>query len=172
MRLEELCFADNALTTKSFGLLSRILRLAAMDLRDLDLSNNKFSVETVDDTCLWEDFLGALGSCTALRRVDLSGSPLGAKGFEILAKVYARQRRPPDSFKLDTNGSVTKIGDALHAEIASKLSTPAVGGLRESHVTRSSPNSDSTSLDKSSHLKEEIPDEILQGSQVLRSHTD
>ena len=89
--LEELCLRGNQLRTDSLVSLAEIVRLAAGDLRDLDLSENELVVESESDVLAWEQFLSSLSRCFVLRRLDLSGNSLGVKGFEILAKMYERE---------------------------------------------------------------------------------
>ena len=89
--LEELCLKANKLTVISLEHLTPIIELVANDLRDLDLSDNLISINDPDDVLSWESFLTALSRCCVLRRLDLSGNDLGTKGFEVLARVYARE---------------------------------------------------------------------------------
>ena len=77
VRLEELCLKDNKLDAKCLVDLGHVLRLAADDLRDLDLSNNSISIITDADTAAFEYFLRSFADCYLLRRVDFSGNPLG-----------------------------------------------------------------------------------------------
>ncbi|KAL8939030.1 MAG: hypothetical protein Q9216_003579 [Gyalolechia sp. 2 TL-2023] len=91
-QLEELCLKANALDTTCLPALARIVRLAACDLRDLDLSDNCFSINGHRDADVWEDFLESFGRCYMLRRIDLSSNVLGPKAFEVLARVYGRER--------------------------------------------------------------------------------
>ena len=60
------------------------------DLKDLDLSRNEIRVDTDSDALAWERFLSAFENCTTLRRLDLSGNPLGPRGLEIFMRAYAR----------------------------------------------------------------------------------
>ena len=77
VRLEELCLRDNKLDAKCLVDLGQVLRLAADELKDLDLSNNAISIITNDDTAAFEYFLRSFAECYVLRRVDFSGNPLG-----------------------------------------------------------------------------------------------
>lgn len=98
-RLEELCVKDNQLTIASLQALTPVVRLAFRDLRDLDLSNNMIAVNTEDEVAVWENFLMSFEQCCALRRIDWSGNPLGTRAFEVLLRVYAKERpidlKPP-----------------------------------------------------------------------------
>ncbi|KAL8917099.1 MAG: hypothetical protein Q9208_008138 [Pyrenodesmia sp. 3 TL-2023] len=89
--LEELCLKDNKLNAVSLPALAEILRLAACDIRDLDLSDNDFAITNSRDADAWQGFLESIGDCYQLRRIDLSGNKLGPKAFEVLAKVYSRE---------------------------------------------------------------------------------
>ncbi|KAI4195106.1 MAG: hypothetical protein LQ346_003530 [Caloplaca aetnensis] len=91
--LEELCLKNNNLNAACLLPLAKILRLAAFDIRDLDLSNNDFAIANNRDADAWQDFLESVGGCCLLRRMDLSGNKLGPKAFEVLAKVYSQE--PP-----------------------------------------------------------------------------
>lgn len=113
VRLEELCLRDNKLEIRSLPHLSQIISLAAHDLRDLDLSENVITVTTDDEVRLWEDFLTSFSDCCVLRRIDLSGNPLGHRAFEVLARVYGRQKSVDlapannlaESLEMSTRGS-------------------------------------------------------------------
>ena len=89
--MEELDLADNDLTAQCLIPLSAVIRLGAEDLQDIDLSNNKISVLTDDDVIAWESFLTSLKDCSVLRRLDLSGNPLGPRAFEVLVRAYSRE---------------------------------------------------------------------------------
>ena len=77
VKLEELCLRDNELDAKCLMDLGLVIRSAAHDLEDLDLSNNCISTVTDADTAAWEYFLRSFAECYALRRVDFGGNPLG-----------------------------------------------------------------------------------------------
>ena len=77
VRLEELCLRDNKLDASCLVDLGQVLRVAADELKDLDLSNNSISIITDDDTAAFEYFLRSFAECYVLRRVDFSGNPLG-----------------------------------------------------------------------------------------------
>ncbi|KAI4193407.1 MAG: hypothetical protein LQ350_008334 [Teloschistes chrysophthalmus] len=91
LQLEELCLKANRLDATCLPALARIVSLAAYDLRDLDLSDNHFSITTPEDATAWELFLTSFARCCMLRRIDLSGNLLGAKAFEVLSRVYSRE---------------------------------------------------------------------------------
>jgi len=100
VKLEEVCLKGNELTASSLKPLAKVVALAADDLRDLDLSENRISITTSDDAAAWEEFLEAFSSCCVLRRIDFSGNNLGSKAFEVLAKVYGQEK------SLDTQDTV------------------------------------------------------------------
>ena len=89
--LEELGLKGNQLTARSLWALSRVVALAAHDLRDLDLSDNSISIVTTEEAAAWKVFLESFSRCCVLRRVDLSGNPLGPQAYEILARVYGKE---------------------------------------------------------------------------------
>lgn len=91
VRLEELCLRDNKLDATSLQSLSAVIQLACDDLRDLDLSGNNITINTLVEVAAWEGFLVSFSKCCVLRRLDFSGNCLGPKAFEILAKVYANE---------------------------------------------------------------------------------
>ncbi|KAL8655598.1 MAG: hypothetical protein Q9226_002981 [Calogaya cf. arnoldii] len=91
VQLEELCLKANKLNTACLPALAQIIRHASHELRDLDISDNAFTITTTHDADAWEDFLESFADCCVLRRIDLSGSPLPSKVFEILARVYSRE---------------------------------------------------------------------------------
>ncbi|KAI9741342.1 MAG: hypothetical protein M1834_003059 [Cirrosporium novae-zelandiae] len=90
IHLEELCLADNKISVISLDPLADIIKLAGDELEDLDLSGNEIKIESDQDGEIWERFLESFKFCSVLRRVDFSGSPLGPKAFEILARVYSK----------------------------------------------------------------------------------
>ncbi|KAL8695130.1 MAG: hypothetical protein Q9218_000298 [Villophora microphyllina] len=91
LQLEELCLKANGLDAACLPALAHIVSLAAHDLRDLDLSDNHFFIASPEDANAWELFLRSFAQCCMLRRIDLNGSPLGSKAFEVLARVYSRE---------------------------------------------------------------------------------
>ena len=91
VRLEELCLRDTKLDARCLRSLGKVIKLVAGDLRDLDLSDNLFTITTPEEVTAWEEFLLAFSECCVLRRLDLSGNVLGPRAFEILAKVYGRE---------------------------------------------------------------------------------
>lgn len=91
VRLEELCLRDSQLDTLSLPSIAHIVALAANDIRDLDLSENRFTIVNEEDAKAWEGFLISLADCCVLRRIDLSSNKLGSRAFEILTRVYAKE---------------------------------------------------------------------------------
>ena len=92
VKLEEVCLNGNELTALSLRPLAKVVALAAGNIRDLDLSENRISITTSDDAAAWEEFLEAFSSCCALRRIDFSRNGLGSKAFEVLARVYGKEK--------------------------------------------------------------------------------
>ena len=92
VHLEELCLKGNELTALSLRPLAMVIGLASRDLRDLDISENLFTITSNEDAAAWEEFLEAFSECYVLRHIDFSGNALGPKAFEILARVYSRER--------------------------------------------------------------------------------
>lgn len=110
--LEDVNLSGNGITTASLARLAPIIKLAHLDLKTLDLRANKIRVETVDQAVQWETFLQAFRSCRKLRRVDFSeNAKLGAKAFEIMAKVHVNE--PPIS-AMPYRGNTSVI--SLHAD--------------------------------------------------------
>lgn len=106
LRLEELCLRDSRLDNATLPLLAQLVSMAGNDLRDLDLSENSFTIDSGPSTAAWEIFLDSLASSCVLRRIDLSGNGLGPRAFEIFTRVYAREC-PIDPMLL-TEGDVTR----------------------------------------------------------------
>jgi hypothetical protein len=95
IKVEEMCFRGNNLTAKSLQSIAAVVNRSSADLKDLDISNNKISIDTDKDAEAWEMFLSSFRDCFMLRRLDMSGNALGHKGFEILTKVYTREQTHP-----------------------------------------------------------------------------
>ena len=91
VRLEEIDLKGNRLSPASLIDLSAIVQLACNDLRDLDLSSNQLCINSTTILEDWQQFLRALSKCCVLRRLDLSNNQLGAKAFEVLARVYGQE---------------------------------------------------------------------------------
>jgi len=128
VKLEELCLRDNNLDITSLPALGQVVRHAAKDLRDLDVSSNLISVSTDSEAQIFEGFLRCFGECSVLRRLDLSGNKLNQKAFEILTKVYG-QEEPMDpvssaGFCQDLNNDESK-GCSL-ALVEKRLKNPSV----------------------------------------------
>lgn len=88
VRLEDLNLAGNDISTVSLDRLAPAIELACYDLKTLDLSNNKIEVNTDGQAAQWEHFLRSFRDCRRLRRLDLSGNPLGSRALEIFARVH------------------------------------------------------------------------------------
>ncbi|KAK8173794.1 hypothetical protein IWX90DRAFT_476363 [Phyllosticta citrichinensis] len=91
-RLEELHLSGNDLTTSSLRALAKIIKLAQLEIVDLDLSNNNITVKNDQEACDFTFFLESLRHCRVLRRLDLSHNNLsGPRAFECLTRVYVKQ---------------------------------------------------------------------------------
>ena len=75
--MEELCLRENKLDAKCLIDLGLVIRSAAHDLEDLDISNNAISIITDEDTAAFDFFLRSFAECYVLRRVDFGGNALG-----------------------------------------------------------------------------------------------
>lgn len=101
--------SDNALTTRSLARLAPIIHHSRFSLQTLDLSGNNITVTTKHEARDWEAFLSSFKSCMALRRVDFSHNiNLGSWAFEILARVYNREK-PVDPLRPCGNTSVISL---------------------------------------------------------------
>ncbi|KAI5841549.1 hypothetical protein DFP73DRAFT_633327 [Morchella snyderi] len=90
-KLDELNLSENKITLIGLSHLTRVVKLAAKDLKDLDLSRNIIQILTEEDEEIWENFLMGFRDVCTLRRLDLSENPLGDKGMEIFLSVYVRE---------------------------------------------------------------------------------
>ncbi|KAL3265028.1 hypothetical protein ABHI18_000152 [Aspergillus niger] len=86
----ELHLQGNQLTVESLAKLAEVVTLSEGDLRELDLSKNQLRIETAQDVEKWEAFLKAFKHCCLLKKLDLSGNPLGCLGLEHFARVYLK----------------------------------------------------------------------------------
>ncbi|KAL8734657.1 MAG: hypothetical protein Q9166_001313 [cf. Caloplaca sp. 2 TL-2023] len=109
VQLEELCLKANKLDASCLPALARVVRLAAYELRDLDLSDNHFTITSSQDANAWEDFLESFAGCCVLRRIDLSSNALGSKAFEVMTRVYSRE--PVIGLLLEEGRGITLQGD-------------------------------------------------------------
>ena len=148
VKLEELCFKGNQLTAQSLLALSQVVKLAANELRDLDLSDNLISIKTSEEAAAWEILLIAFSGCCVIRRIDFSGNPMGPRAFEVLARVYGKEE-PVDllssvglGFSQESTQDVTSgLSDELDIseQFARKLSLVSesdgyVSGVEDTHT--------------------------------------
>lgn len=92
LKLEGLHISDNEITPAGLLHLGMVIRAAANQLRDLDLSNNKIGATNKKETVLLERFWIDIGEVRQLIRLDLSGNPLGnARSMEVLLRCYSRE---------------------------------------------------------------------------------
>ncbi|KAI9688404.1 MAG: hypothetical protein M1822_001353 [Bathelium mastoideum] len=131
IKIEELNFSQNVFTTKSLARLASVIRAAQFDLRALDLSNNKISVQTDAEAHDWEVFWESFRYCFCLRIIDISGNDLsGPRAFEILARVYSRQiPTDPTDLKM-LSASVISVADSDTASMNDKARALGVEDLK------------------------------------------
>ncbi|KAI4288400.1 MAG: hypothetical protein L6R35_002341 [Caloplaca aegaea] len=122
--VEELCLRSNKLNAACLPALAHAIRLAASHLRDLDLSDNDFTVTTSQDADAWQDFLDSFRQCRMLRRVDLSGNTLGPKAFEVLARVYSRE--PSIDQPWEDDAEILPCGDGTPSRKSISTNTEAL----------------------------------------------
>ncbi|KAL3475465.1 hypothetical protein BJX99DRAFT_247525 [Aspergillus californicus] len=89
-KITEFHLRGNNLTVHSLAKLGEVIANSSGDIRELDLSQNKISVVTVEEKVTWQRFLESFQNCYMLKKLDLSGNPLGVAGLEILARVYIK----------------------------------------------------------------------------------
>lgn len=92
VRLEELCLSGSQLDSTCLLPLASIVSLAANDLKDLDLSGNAIRIATDNEVSAWKVFLESFSECCCLRRIDLNGNELSPRAYEVLTRVYAREK--------------------------------------------------------------------------------
>ena len=147
VKLEELCLKDNKLDARCLQALGKVIKLAAGDLRDLDLSGNLFSIMTYEEVKAWEEFLTSFSECCVLRRIDFSGNALGPRAFEILAKVYGRE--PPidiislEEADVDRYHDASILGNAVSDSVPFEQRIKALSIVSDSEAYSS--DGDSTS---------------------------
>ncbi|GFN18504.1 hypothetical protein AtubIFM55763_000634 [Aspergillus tubingensis] len=119
VKVAELHFQGNQLTVESLAKLAEVVALSKGDLRELDLSKNQLHIETAEDVEKWEAFLGKFKNCYMLKKLDLSGNPLGCLGIEHFARVYLKSdldwllSDAPDIIGPDPNAKSDSIDDDL-----------------------------------------------------------
>ncbi|KKK20100.1 hypothetical protein ARAM_000799 [Aspergillus rambellii] len=89
-KVTELHLQSNQLTIQSLAKLAEVITLSPGDLRELDLSQNEIQVVSAEEQMIWNSFLKSFTNCFMLKKLDLSGNPLGPVGLEILARVYIK----------------------------------------------------------------------------------
>ena len=98
-KLEVLSLHGAGITTRSLPALSRIIELAADDLRELYLGRNSITVWTSAQAADWETFLHSFRNVSSVRLLDLGENHLGPKAFEILTRVHSREPRIRSEFE-------------------------------------------------------------------------
>ncbi|KAL2813051.1 hypothetical protein BDW59DRAFT_167645 [Aspergillus cavernicola] len=89
-KVTEFQLKGNNLTVKSLSKLGEVIVNSTGDLRELDLSNNDITVVSAEDKAIWKAFLESFQNCYMLKKLDISGNPIGPAGLEILARVYIK----------------------------------------------------------------------------------
>ena len=150
VKLEELCLRDNKFDVSSLPALSQVVKLAACDLRDLDVSNNLIGVSTDEEAQVFQDFLRCFADCCVLRRLDLSGNTLGPKAFEMLAKVYGQEE------PIDLTVPESQSGDMEHDEpkTSSAVADSVALGRRLKNISMSSDSDEYSGEANSSGLSQ------------------
>ncbi|KAF7194602.1 hypothetical protein HII31_04108 [Pseudocercospora fuligena] len=120
--LEDLNLSGNTLTTVSLDHLTEAIELACYDLKTLDLSNNQIEVKTDEQAAQWEKFLRSFRDCRRLRRLDLSGNPLGTRALEIFARIHIQE---PHIDPMPASGTMSV--QSLPNSIADTVDTPTNG---------------------------------------------
>lgn len=111
LALVDLNLAGNNLTTSSLACLVPLIDKSRFDLQTINLSNNAIRVKTDIEAQQFETFLKAFKDSYRLRRLDLSGNTtLGARAFEIIARVHAREA-PADPMPAGGEASVLSLPD-------------------------------------------------------------
>ena len=111
--MQELHLAGNELSVESLEKLARVVALGCRDLRELDLSANCIQVVTSREKELWESFLHAFDGCFVLKKLDLSGNPIGAAGLEAFVRVYVRSEL---DFVVDDEGGRAEPDEELQQQ--------------------------------------------------------
>ena len=138
VRLEEICLRQNKINARCLKALGEVVKSAAGDLRDLDLSDNFLTITTDEEVIAWEDFLTSFSRCCVLRRIDLTGNALGPRAFEVLTRVYGREP-PVDLVSLEeadpsVHHDVSGIGIMLSDSVSLEQQIRASSIMSESDV--------------------------------------
>lgn len=90
VRLTDLSLKGNELTVVSMVKLGRVVALSAGSLGRLDISDNNIQVRTQAEREQWGSFLESFQNCYMLKKIDFGGNNIGAAGFDVFARVYAK----------------------------------------------------------------------------------
>jgi hypothetical protein len=129
LALEDLNLSNNGITTVSLARLAPIIEHAKCDLKTLNLTGNKISVETDEQAQQWEAFLKSFRGCLKLRRLDLSGNPqLTSRALEIFARVHTAE--PPIS-PISAGGEASVLSLLSEVDEDLTLSDESIAELEE-----------------------------------------
>ncbi|UJO17678.1 uncharacterized protein CLAFUR5_06492 [Fulvia fulva] len=126
--LEDLNLSDNAITTATLERLAPAIKLACHDVKTLNLSNNAIKVANDEEARQWQTFLRSFGDCRKMRRLDLSGNPLGSRALEILAQVYTREP-PIEHMSASGDRSVVSLSSHEDGEEPESGDLPEASGM-------------------------------------------
>ncbi|KAK2739738.1 hypothetical protein FQN55_009328 [Onygenales sp. PD_40] len=130
VRLTELVLKGNKLTVASMKMLGAVVALSGDCLTYLDVSENCISVASRLEREVWKGFLEAFQGCYHLKKIDISGNPLGGGGFDVFARVYTQSDL--DFVEPLANGGSNDHADASGmAEINASLKSVNLGSGKE-----------------------------------------
>ncbi|KIW02517.1 uncharacterized protein PV09_06315 [Verruconis gallopava] len=124
LRLEELSFRNNKLTTATLKLLAPVIHAARFDIRYIDLSHNHIRVATREEAEDFAAFIHAFAGCELMRRLDMSGNDFsGPLAMEILLREYCLQQPVDPSLLYHPTGmETTDYGQDMLSERTNMLS--------------------------------------------------
>lgn len=146
--LSVISLSGNVLSCRSLYELAPSVRLAKDDLLELDLSANSISVESRDDVRHLTSFLDALGTCNALKVLNLSGNNLsGSRVWEAFAKAYDNHFRANDEL-------LARMIDEMDGE---GVEATNVEASFDALTLRTSPSAMASSSDSQNHQLKGLP---------------
>ncbi|KAB8229778.1 uncharacterized protein BDW43DRAFT_321816 [Aspergillus alliaceus] len=168
-KVTEFHIQRNNLTIQSLPMLGEVIALNAGELRELDISNNNINVNpTSEDKEAWCKFLSSFRNCYMVKKLDLSGNPLGSVGMENLARVYIKSdldfleddaeaivEPKHDERSLIEDTTVTKVTTGKENEGSTRGSRPAKSPNKGKKTLRQS-----TGQPKSTPIKSTTHDDL------------